>query len=138
MKPDCIPWRGGLSWPADWPLEPPRLRHMPMPPRLAVPIRCGEYKCKAVGTILQKNQALLESPGGPAAPTRCRIVGERRISLTSGTQLPAVIIEIEASDAEPALAAEELVVTPADLPEITLQAVLDRLQQSGVWTERRG
>src|SRR5947207_4200820 len=132
MKHDFMPWRGGLSWPADWPAEPPRLRHMPLPGRLAIPIRCAEYKCKAAGTVVQKGQALLENSGGPAAPARLRITGETRISLTNGSKLPAVVVEIEASDAEPALAAEELAVTAGDLPEITLSAVLDRLIQSGV------
>jgi len=138
MKHDFMPWRGGLSWPADWPVEPPRLRHMPLPGRLAIPIRCGEHKCKEVGTVVQRGQALLENPGGPAAPARLRIVGEKKISLTNGSQLPGVVVDIEASDAEPSMASEELTVTPADLPEITLSAVLDRLIQSGVWTERRG
>jgi H+/Na+-translocating ferredoxin:NAD+ oxidoreductase subunit C len=138
MKHECISWRGGLSWPADWPLDPPRLRHMPMPTKLAVPIRCADHKSKPAGTLVQKGEALLESVGGPSAPTRSRIFGERRISLTNGNQLPAVVLEIESSDAEPALAAEELAVTAADLPAITLQAVLERLIQSGVWTERRG
>src|SRR5205814_10027098 len=87
-----------------------------------------------LGTVVQKGQALLENSGGPAAPARLRITGEKRVSLTNGAQLAAVMVEIEASDAEPALAAEELAVTPADLPEITLASVLDPLIQSGVWT----
>jgi len=138
FKHDPIPWQGGLNWPSDWPIDPPRLRHMPLPPRLVIPARSTDPKPKPPGTLVQKGESLLESPGGPASPARGKIIGERIASLTNGALAYSVAVEIEATDAEPSLAAEQLTVTPADLPTMDLQAILDRLIQNGVWTDRRG
>jgi electron transport complex protein RnfC len=137
FKHDPIPWQGGLNWPSDWPLEPPRLRHMPLPPKLIIPARCTDPKPKPAGTVVQKGESLLESPGGPSSPARGKIIGEKIASLTNGALAYSVALEIEAADAEPALAAEQLTVTPSDLPTMDLAGILTRLTQNGVWAERR-
>src|SRR5207247_5435730 len=115
FKHDPMPWQGGLNWPSDWPMEPPRLRHMPLPPKLVIPARSSEPKIKPAGTVVQKGESLLESPGGPISPAHAKIIGEKIASLTSGALAYSVAIEIDGPEAEPALAAEQLTVTPADL-----------------------
>ncbi len=111
---------------------------MPLPPRLIVPARAPDPKPKAAGTMVQKGESLLESPGGPSAPARAKIIGERIVSLTNGALAYSVALEIDAPDAESTLAAEQLTVSPADLPTMDLAAILDRLLHSGVWADRRG
>src|SRR3989440_751074 len=137
FKHDPIPWQGGLSWPSDWPAEPPRLRHMPLPPRLVIPARSADPKPKAPGTVVGKGESLLESLGGPSSPARGKIAGERIASLTSGALAYSVAMEVEPEEADPILAAEHLAVTPADLPTMDLAGVLDRLIHNGVWADRR-
>src|SRR3954468_21970497 len=137
FKHDPITWQGGLNWPSDWPLEPPRLRHMPLPPKLIIPARCAAPRPKPTGTIVQKGESLLESPGGPAAPARAKIIGERIASLTSGALAYSVAVEIDEGEADPSLAAEQLTVSASEVPTMDLDGVLARLTQNGVWSERR-
>ncbi|HEV8605797.1 MAG TPA: 4Fe-4S dicluster domain-containing protein [Tepidisphaeraceae bacterium] len=111
---------------------------MPLPPRLIIPARSPDPKPKPAGTVLQKGQSLLESPGGPSAPARSKIIGERIVSLTNGALAYSVALEIDAPDAESSLAAEQLTVSAADLPTMDLPGILDRLLHSGVWADRRG
>jgi len=48
-----------------------------------------------------------------------------------------VAIEIDEGEAEPSLAAEQLTVTAGEIPAMDLAAVIARLTQNGVWSERR-
>jgi electron transport complex protein RnfC len=110
---------------------------MPLPTHLIIPARSTDPKIKPPGTLVPKGQSLLESPGGPSAPADCKITGERIVRLTSGALAYSVAIEIESTTTEPSLAAEQFTVTQSDLPDMDHEAVLTRLSQNGVWTDRR-
>ena len=110
---------------------------MPLPPKLLIPARCTDPKPKPAGTIVQKGESLLESPGGPAAPARAKIIGERIASLTSGALAYSVAVEIDEGEPDPSLAAEQLTVNASEVPTMDLDGVLARLAQNGVWSERR-
>jgi len=123
-------------------------RVLEAPTRLWVPCTAhaspDEMHFKPAGTLVAVGESLIENDAGfgntPLAPAASHIVDTGRVTLTNGSEVPAVLLETIESAATPGgfspISTEAVAGTLSGLGTAALRINIERLRGGGVWADR--